>query len=277
MTTIPVFIAWILFSPSPTQADEALIRAVVAKSYLGGMYIGRDLDSLRRGFHERFRMAVFWQGEFSERDRETWIQKFTSYPAPDKEKAASYRWNIPTVLVAGFAAAARIEIYQHNQLKYTDFFTFYRFPEGWRVLEKTFHYHPNERENEYDLDSDRKAIESLIDDAYIGGHLTGHDPKALRKGFHERFRMIVWHNGELDIRDREAWIGRVMSHPAPTPEAAASWRWQIPVIELAGDAGLAQIEVYKRDHHIFTDFLTFYRFPEGWRAVGKIFNYAPEP
>jgi ketosteroid isomerase-like protein len=37
-------------------------------------------------------------------------------------------------------------------------------------------------------------------------------------------------------------------------------------------AAVARVEVHRDGKHIFTDYLSLYRFADGWKIVGKIFQ-----
>ena len=44
-----------------------------------------------------------------------------------------------------------------------------------------------------------------------------------------------------------------------------------PSIDITGSAAVARVELYRDFKHIFTDYLSLYRFDDGWKIVGKIF------
>ena len=41
------------------------------------------------------------------------------------------------------------------------------------------------------------------------------------------------------------------------------------------DAAVAKFELYREGEHIFTDYMTLYQFPDGWKIVGKIYFRDP--
>ncbi|HET8648387.1 MAG TPA: nuclear transport factor 2 family protein [Vicinamibacteria bacterium] len=43
-------------------------------------------------------------------------------------------------------------------------------------------------------------------------------------------------------------------------------------IDVTGNAAVAQVQLHRNGKHTFTDFLSLYRFPDGWKIVGKIFH-----
>lgn len=256
--------------------DQESVRKHIMDHYIAGMYTGRDAQAMRAGFHPQFRMIVWWEGQLTLRPRDAWIDKVTSNPRPTPEKIAATRVEIPLVWVVGDAAAARIEIYRGEQHRYTDFFTLYRIDGQWQVMAKTFHYHPGTTGPKRAIAAEQAAVENLIEARYMMGFARGFKADSMRKGFHRDFRMATWWQNELTLKGRETWIGKITQGKAK-PDHRAKWSWQIPQVEVAGDAALARIELSHDGHLMFTDFFLLYRFPEGWRVVEKAFHYVPKP
>lgn len=42
------------------------------------------------------------------------------------------------------------------------------------------------------------------------------------------------------------------------------------MIDITGNAAIAKVELYQEGNKIFTDYLSLYKFKEGWRIVSKI-------
>jgi hypothetical protein len=47
---------------------------------------------------------------------------------------------------------------------------------------------------------------------------------------------------------------------------------RIPNVSISGAAAVAMVEILFDDKHVFTDYMSLYRFDNGWRIVAKIFN-----
>lgn len=266
-----ILAAWFV----PGDEVEA-IRDHVKAHYFDGMYTAHDREALRSGFHPKFRMVVWWEGELTVSERDEWIGKVMSHPAPDEKKAASYELEVPVVWVKGDAAAVRIEIFRDGKPRYTDFFTLYRIDGRWQVLAKTFHFHKSGGSKDRPSEPHRRAIEDLIEARYLAGFSRGFSGESIRKGFHDAFRMVTWWENQLTTKDRETWIAKLESHGGSTPEHRAKWSWRVTDIELAGDAAMARIELAHDGHLMFTDFFLLYRVQSGWQVVEKSFDYIPK-
>lgn len=120
--------------------------------------------------------------------------------------------------------------------------------------------------------SERAAIVKVIEDAYIRGMYFDRDQDAIEKGFHQAFTMFVNVDGKVQTRSRQEWIRRVTRHPPLTKEQRKQVRWEFASVDISGGAAVARLEVHKAGRHEYTDFLSLYRFEDGWRVVAKTFH-----
>ena len=125
-------------------------------------------------------------------------------------------------------------------------------------------------------DGDVAAIEEVVVRAYVEGIHIDSDPEKIRSGFHADFIMFV--NSDEGIRKvtRDGWIERIEQRnraepDRPRPEVGH----EFTLVDVAGDAAVARVEIHRDGRHTFTDYLSLYRFPEGWRIIGKIFYSVP--
>ena len=121
-------------------------------------------------------------------------------------------------------------------------------------------------------DGDREAIESVIRTAYVEGvHVKG-DPALMRKGFHPDFRMFMLRDGALTTITLDEWAGRIEKAAKERTGPAPQIRAEFPLVDVTKDEAVARVEVHRDGKHIFTDYLSLYRFADGWKIVGKIFQ-----
>lgn len=122
---------------------------------------------------------------------------------------------------------------------------------------------------------DVEAVKAVVQSAYVEGVHVRADGATMRKGFHPDFRMLVLKDGAMQAVTLEEWIGRIEGRPkdpaAPKPDIKA----EFPVVEVEGNAAVVRLELTRGGKHVFTDFLSLYRFPTGWMIVGKIYQAHP--
>lgn len=119
---------------------------------------------------------------------------------------------------------------------------------------------------------DQEAVKAVVRSAYVEGvHVKG-DPALMRAGFHPDFRMFVLKDGALSTVTLEEWAGRIekgtRERTGPPPQV----KHEFTMVDVTGDAAVAQVQLYRDGKHVFTDYLSLYRFPTGWKIVGKIFH-----
>jgi len=121
-------------------------------------------------------------------------------------------------------------------------------------------------------DADEKAIRKVIEEAYIEGIHGSQDEATVRSGFHKDFAMLVLQDGGLEEVGVDEWLARLKKMKADNPTLwSAETRHEFRLIDVAGYAAVAKLDVYKGETHFSTDYMLLYQFDEGWRIVSKVF------
>jgi hypothetical protein len=122
-------------------------------------------------------------------------------------------------------------------------------------------------------EQDAAAVRKTIETAYVKGIHTDWDVELIKTGFHPAFTMFIYEGGavrKLTIDEWSASIGKkkVGQPEGPDYEITA----EIPMVDVTGNAAVARVELYKDGDHIYTDYMSLYRFDDGWKIVGKIYH-----
>ena len=84
--------------------------------------------------------------------------------------------------------------------------------------------------------------------------------------------MLVLQDDTIDKVTVDEWLDRIETMKADNPEFwNAETTHNFELIDVAGYAAVAKLDVYKGTTHFSTDYMLLYRFEEGWRIVSKIF------
>jgi len=119
---------------------------------------------------------------------------------------------------------------------------------------------------------EKEAIRRVIEKAYIQGIHGDQDEETVKSGFHQDFAMLVLRNDTLAKVTVDEWLDRIETMKAENPELwNAETTHNFELIDVAGYAAVAKLDVYKGTTHFSTDYMLLYRFEEGWRIVSKIF------
>ena len=127
-----------------------------------------------------------------------------------------------------------------------------------------------------DIEKEKKAIQNVIQTAYIDGIHNLGDIEDIRKGFHPGFNLLGVNNqNSLTKFPIYTWIESVEKRKAQNPDGRAEEEkitGKYKAIDVTSKAAQAEIELYRKDKKIFTDYLQLYKFEEGWRIVSKIYH-----
>jgi hypothetical protein len=120
------------------------------------------------------------------------------------------------------------------------------------------------------------TVMNVVEEAYVKGVHAAPDGEAMRKGFHLDFIMFVQDGDKVTKVTRDEWITRIEAAKAKnsgSPMPAV--KHEFPVVEVTGRAAIAKVELYKGGKHVFTDFISLYKFEDGWKIIGKTFYRHP--
>lgn len=120
--------------------------------------------------------------------------------------------------------------------------------------------------------AEQQAIRQVIERAYIEGIHGTQDEETVRSGFHEDFAMLVLQDGVLEKVSVEEWLHRIQGMKVDNPDMwSAETEHKFQLIDIAGYAAVAKLDVYKGETHFSTDYMLLYRFEDGWKIVSKVF------
>jgi hypothetical protein len=124
---------------------------------------------------------------------------------------------------------------------------------------------------------DVAMVKQTITKAYVEGIHMNRDIAAIRKGFHPDFTMFAVKDGKVTKTSIDTWIGWIEESLEKDPDKVMpKTEAKFPMIEVSGSAATARIEIYKDGKHIFTDFMSLYRFEDGWKIVAKTYYRHPK-
>src|SRR5687767_10375155 len=122
-------------------------------------------------------------------------------------------------------------------------------------------------------DDENAAIVAVVDSAYVHGVHIDNDPQLMRAGMHDSFVMFVQSDKGITQLTRDAWIERLAASKPKDPNAPRpAIKADITVLDRSGKAAVAKVALFRDGKQIFTDYISLYRFDDGWKLVAKTFN-----
>jgi hypothetical protein len=128
-------------SGSAAADDRAAVETVVKTAYVDGVHAKSDAALMRQGFHPDFRMLVLREGKLTTVTLEEWIARLEKGNRERTGPRPEIRHEFTHVDVTGNAAVVRLELHRDGKHTFTDYLALYRFPDGWKIVSKTFHAH----------------------------------------------------------------------------------------------------------------------------------------
>jgi ubiquinone/menaquinone biosynthesis C-methylase UbiE len=119
-------------------------------------------------------------------------------------------------------------------------------------------------------EEEKRAIVEVIKVSYIGAAHNKIDIEVLKKGFHESFSWQGMHHGRFFTTALKQWIILLNREKWLRPDWSNKTTAEIQVIGIEGNAAVARVDIYNNQVHDSTDFLSLYKFTDGWKITNKI-------
>ena len=118
--------------------------------------------------------------------------------------------------------------------------------------------------------SEDAAIKALVQSAYVDGLQNLGDLEKTRAGFHPDFVLLGLREGKLTRLPIAEWIASAEKRKADGVKPPLTV-CKFLAVDVTGSAASVKLELHQNDARIFTDYLSLYKFPDGWKIVGKIY------
>lgn len=118
--------------------------------------------------------------------------------------------------------------------------------------------------------AEEAAIKALVQAAYVDGLQNLGDLEKTKAGFHPDFVLLGLRDGALTRLPIAEWIASAAKRKADGAKPPLT-TCKFLSVDVTGSAASVKLELHQNDTRIFTDYLSLYRFPDGWKIVGKIY------
>ena len=136
-----VVLGFLLYSPAQLaqQPDDAsLIKELLVDSYVNGIYLDRDEQAVRNGFHPDFILHVLDDGHLIQAPLDMWLGRLE---LDGTKNSTPHNYEFKSIDITGNSAMVKMNIYEDSVHIYTDYFGLYKFAGGWKIFNKIFHGH----------------------------------------------------------------------------------------------------------------------------------------
>lgn len=123
--------------------------------------------------------------------------------------------------------------------------------------------------------SEKDAIKEVVLKGYIHGAFNELNPEAMKEAFHKDFAILSTKGTEVTKYPIDKWAAGVekrKNDPEFDPSSNV-WEHNFAQIDVTENAAVVKVELFKDDKHVFTDYLSLYKFDSGdWKIVSKIYH-----
>jgi len=120
--------------------------------------------------------------------------------------------------------------------------------------------------------TDVEAVKAVITSAYVEGIQNRGNVDDIRKGFHPSFTMLRLIDNEIKPYPIEEWIASIEKAKQTSAYPTTRTEAKFISVDVTDKAAVVKLELYRENKKTFTDYLSLYKFNEGWRIVSKIYN-----
>lgn len=121
--------------------------------------------------------------------------------------------------------------------------------------------------------SDVTLIKKVINDSYVIGIHNDGLIEEIEKGFHPTFVLLGLGKDSTSVTQLPiaTWIENIKQSKTAGKKPATETKCKYLFVDVTGNSAVAKIELHRAGKRIFTDYLSLYKFKDGWKIVSKIY------
>lgn len=120
-----------------SSAEESAVKNVIVEAYIKGVFINRDTDAMKNGFHPEFSKADYHDDHMHQYSIDQWLEGIERLKTSNAQQpTGTITHKFLFVDVTGNAAAAKTEIYRDGKLIITDYISLFKLSDNWKIIYK---------------------------------------------------------------------------------------------------------------------------------------------
>ena len=129
---------WAVRKKSIDESETKAIKQVLVDAYIRGIFVERNIELVRSGFHPDFSMHVLDDKQIIIASLDMWLQRLELDGIKNENKIDH---EFKFIDFTENSAVAKMEICENTKHIYTDYFCLYKFDNGWKIVSKIFAAH----------------------------------------------------------------------------------------------------------------------------------------
>jgi len=121
---------------------------------------------------------------------------------------------------------------------------------------------------------DDVSIRELISTSYINGAFNEQNIDDMKDGFHRDFAIFSSNGNAMERYEIATWISDTKTQKSKqgfNPESVEIMP-KLVSLDITGSSAAAKLELYRAGNLIYTDYLLFIKFDDGWKIAGKVYH-----
>ncbi len=119
-----------------------------------------------------------------------------------------------------------------------------------------------------DVEAEKAAIRDVVIEGYVEPIFVSGDIEAIKRGFHPEFNMLILKDNNLVKYPLEEWIKSIEKREYPSKDVVV---YDMLNIDITGNAAVVKIKIDISNQKKYSDYLSLYKFKDGWKIVNKIY------
>jgi|GEM_PF-432589 len=143
-----------------------------------------------------------------------------------------------------------------------------------RITEKWFH-DSWLKEQKILVQSEEEILKNMVEETFANGALNELNTEAMRQGFHPDFAILIAKENNLFRLPLHDWMKVVEEYrnsPGKVKSGIRNLDYTIEVLEITGNTAVVKTQFFRDKKLIITDYLSYIKYPDGWKAVAKVSN-----
>lgn len=125
------------------------------------------------------------------------------------------------------------------------------------------------------VDAEKQKLKQLVKETFAEAALNNLNVDEMVRGFHPDFAILIAKGNNLlrlPLRDWMKVVEEYKNNPEKLKSGIRNLDYKIKVLEITGNTAVVKTQFFRNKKLVITDYLSYIRYPDGWKAVAKVSN-----
>lgn len=136
-------------------------------------------------------------------------------------------------------------------------------------------------QNGLNISLEKQALRKIVEETFANGALNQLNVEQMPRGFHPDFAILIPKENNLFRLPLTDWMKVVKAYkdsPEKRKSGIRDLEYTIEIMDITENTASVKTEFFRDKKRIITDYLSYIKFPDGWKAVAKVSSeHIPNP